>query len=91
MELNLKFLMLQNRMSKQKEEIRWFKNLTSTVSHEMRTPLEVIIQTAQRISRIIEKDKQQNKLTSMIFYQAQLMLCFVNDLIDLKQIKNGVF
>ena len=27
----------------------------------------------------------------MIYYQSQLMLCFVNDLLDLKQMKHGVY
>ena len=30
-------------------------------------------------------------LVKMIFFQSQLMLCFVNDLLDLKQMKHGVF
>ena len=31
------------------------------------------------------------KLIKMVYYQSQLMLCFVNDLLDLKQMKHGVF
>ena len=30
-------------------------------------------------------------LVKMIYYQSQMMLCFVNDLLDLKQMKHGVY
>ena len=35
--------------------------------------------------------KIQKRLLVMIYFQAQLLLSFVNDLLDLKQIRKGVY
>ena len=92
MSLNLNLIRLHKKVEKKKSECRWLENLTSTVSHEMRTPLSVIIQTAEHVTNNLTG--QQNDIKSqirMIYLQAQFMLFYVNDLLDLKQIKHGVF
>ena len=93
MSLDLDMLRLVQQMESKKEAYDWLENLTSTVSHEMRTPLSGIMQMSQRVSRVIDlsSNPELSRLMMMIFYQAQLMLGFVNDLLDLKQLKHGVY
>ena len=58
----------------------------------MRTPLGLILQTSERLASLVSRgDNKIQTLVKMIFYQSQLMLCFVNDLLDLKQMKHGVY
>ena len=90
--MNLNLQRLVNVMHKKDEKYEWLENLTSTVSHEMRTPLGIIMQTSQRMTKLVSSENRDLlNLLFMIFYQSQLMLCFVNDLLDLKQMKHGVY
>ena len=59
----------------------------------MRTPIGGIIQTAKRVFNLPDScaPTERRRLLKMIFFQAEFMLGFVNDLLDLKQIKHGVF
>ena len=58
----------------------------------MRTPLGLILQTSERLTNLVSaSDKGMKILVKMIFFQSQRILCFVNDLLDLKQMKHGVF
>ena len=46
MSLNLKLMQLQKSVERKRAAYNWLENLTSTVSHEMRTPLGGIMQNA---------------------------------------------
>ena len=92
MRINLHMQRLVQKIQQKDKQYDWLENLTSTVSHEMRTPLGLILQTSERLSSLVSRgDKNIHTLVKMIFYQSQLMLCFVNDLLDLKQMKHGVY
>ena len=89
----MELLILNQRIERFQARYSWLENLTSTVSHEMRTPLGGIMQTVQRVCSLPDScpPHERHRLLKMIFFQAELMLGFVNDLLDLKQIKHGVF
>ena len=92
MRMNINLQRLVHRIQQKDKKYDWLENLTSTVSHEMRTPLGLILQTSQRMANLVSPmDKNIQQLIKMVYYQSQLMLCFVNDLLDLKQMKHGVF
>ena len=68
MSMNINLQKLVEKMHKKDEEYDWLENLTSTVSHEMRTPLGIILQNAQRLVTIIPNTEEGiHKLLMMIF------------------------
>ena len=46
MRMNINLQKLVDKMHQKDEQYDWLENLTSTVSHEMRTPLGIILQNA---------------------------------------------
>ena len=70
------------------------QNLTSTVSHEMRAPLGSIQQYLELVTRLGFRQENKKKIKhflKLIQFQIVLMFGFVNDLLDLKTINEGVF
>ena len=80
------------------------ENFKSTVSHEMRTPLESILFFVRQIQAFIEKLllnaafaahfiqlEQTQKYLQMVTAQLMLMKTFVDDLLDIHQLKEGLF
>ena len=74
------------------------ESYTSTVSHEMRTPLFSTIFFLKQIIRYfkmspfpIEKVPQANKYCRLMMSQLILLQTFVEDLLDLRQMRDGVF
>ena len=56
-------------MHEKEEQYDWLENLTSTVSHEMRTPLGIMMQNAQLLANIMPRgERDLHKLLMMIFY-----------------------
>ena len=71
------------------------QNLTSTVSHEMRTPLTAassFITILMNMKMINNKERKKAiRIMNLIKFQLHMLLCFVNDLLDLRQINEGFF
>ena len=70
------------------------------LSHEMRTPLQTIIQFLSILTSLVEQNKQAIPKDYLLktgrYYdfmrgQLNLTLTFVEDLLDLKQLGEGVF
>ena len=53
MRMLLKIQRLTNVMHKKDQELDQLENLTSTVSHEMRTPLGIILQISERMAGLV--------------------------------------
>jgi len=74
---------------------RQLDTLYQTVSHEMRTPLNGIQQAVSQLFSLDDLSpisRQRNKqLLKIIFFQSNLLECFVNDQLDLKMIQGGVY
>ena len=67
-----------------------YEILHTTITHEIKTPLNAIILTTQQLCRTSLTSKQA-KLLQINLVSAKQMLGLVNDLIDLYLIKNGKF
>ena len=79
---------------KEEDRIAQMQNLTSTVSHEMRAPLGITQQYIELISRLkfkAENKKKFKHFLKLVMFQIVLMFGFVNDLLDLKTINEGIF
>lgn len=61
------------------------QSYTSTMSHEFRTPLCTIL-TMLETFRSKLKDPEQIRLNTLIISQLNLLLCLVQDVLDLKGI-----
>ena len=65
--------------------------ITSTVSHEMRTPINAILTQISSLEMILEGQTDQLKIIKVIKNSATLLLYLVNDMLDVYMIKNGKF
>ena len=103
----VKALVLKHQHLEAKIQAQQAETFTSTVSHEMRTPIQnclffiqqlelfftlLIRQYRQKDYVYSEKDlSSQQKYVRLVKTQLLLTQTFVNDLLDLKQIKEGAF
>jgi len=80
-------------MSRQLEAERLKKEFTSTLSHEMRTPLTSIIGSLQLVNSgaIGEIDTEVRELTVIAERNGQRLLDLINDLLDAEKIRSGTF
>ena len=53
MRMNINLERLVKRIQQKDKKYDWLENLTSTVSHEMRTPLGLILETSQRMANLV--------------------------------------
>ena len=75
---------------KLKVENHFYEMLTATVSHDMRTPLNAILNLLGNLEPLVTDDNGR-KYLKIISYSSKILLFLVNDLLDLFQIKNGKF
>ena len=78
------------RCEKLKIENHFYEMLTATVSHDMRTPLNAILNLLENLEPCV-RDEKGRKFLKVISYSSKILLFLVNDLLDLFQIKNGIF
>ena len=90
---------INNKLYKEKDELaKQIESYSSTVSHEMRTPIASVMFFIKYIidfvmelpEKSVKRDRSLRYLL-LIDSQLQLMQNFVSDLLDLKQLKDGVF
>ena len=67
-----------------------FKQLHTTVHHEMLAPLRSIVDVCERLMRIVSC-KETKELVQIIFIASQMVLMHANDLLDQRIIENGSF
>ena len=65
--------------------------VTATVSHEMRTPINAILNQISNLEMILEGQTDQLQIIKVIKTSASLLLYLVNDMLDVYMIKNGKF
>ena len=64
--------------------------LTTTVSHEMRLPLESVLRMC-RVMLLMTNDSQFVELLNSIKCASKFLLCRVNDLLDSSTLEKGTF
>ena len=66
------------------------QSFTSTISHEFRTPLATSLMFIEQILEYTLEDSIR-KVLVLINMQLNMLLCLVNDILDIKMINQGVY
>jgi len=85
---------LQKQKQEQANIAQQTESFTSTVSHEMRTPLGSSVFFVKQIIALLsdlDVDPRVMKFLKLVMCQLTFMQSFVEDLLDLRQVKDGVF
>ena len=75
---------------KQKNHNESLQNYTATISHELRTPISTILMMVESFKPQIT-DPEHLRIISLIIAQLNLVLCIVQDMLDLKMIESQTF
>ena len=73
-----------------KLENHFHEMLAATVSHEMRTPLNIILGVLSALAKHITSEEGM-RLHRIVTSSSHMLVYLVNDLLDLFQIKNSKF
>ena len=91
-ELNQKNRQLLADMEKERQLDKMRKDFVSNVSHELKTPLSLILGYAEGLKENVAYDEQsRNYYCSVIIDEAGKMDRLVRDLLNLSQIESGLF
>jgi len=91
-ELNKKNQQLLADVEKERKLDAMRKNFVSNVSHELKTPLSLILGYAEGLKENIAQDEaSKNYYCSVIMDEAERMDTLVKDLLNLSQIESGFF
>lgn len=61
----------------------------STVSHDIRTPLNAIIGFSQMLKMGFKTDAERNQAVDSILVSGKTLLCLINDVLDLSKLESG--
>lgn len=91
-ELNRKNRQLMADVEKEKKLDKMRKEFVSNVSHELKTPLSLILGYAEGLKENVMNDEaNKNEYCSIIMDEAEKMSKLVKDLLNLSQIESGMF
>lgn len=91
-ELNEKNRQLAADVEKERSLDRLRKNFISSVSHELKTPISLILGYAEGLRENVARDAEgRNYYSSVIIDEAARMDKLVTDLLDLSQVESGFF
>lgn len=91
-ELNEKNQKLQADVEKERHLDKMRKEFVSNVSHELKTPLSLILGYAEGLKEnVAQNEESRNYYCSIIIDEAEKMDRLVQDLLNLSQIESGVF
>lgn len=91
-ELNLKNKKLMADVEKERQLDKMRKDFVSSISHELKTPLALILGYAEGLKENIAYDEDsKNYYCSVIMDEAEKMNTLVKDLLNLSQIESGMF
>jgi two-component system sensor histidine kinase VanS len=92
LELNQKNQQLMADVEKERKLDKMRKNFVSSVSHELKTPLSLILGYAEGLKENINRDEEsKNYYCSVIIDEAEKMDTLVKDLLNLSQIESGFY
>ena len=84
-------LRLEGQILKEKNRIESLETYTSTISHEFRTPLSTSLMFLESLLTKPGHSEGAFQMLSLVVSQLNLLLCLVNDVLDMKLIKVGKF
>jgi two-component system sensor histidine kinase VanS len=91
-ELNQKNRQLMADVEKERQLDKMRKDFVSSVSHELKTPLALILGYAEGLKENVASDEEsRNYYASIIIDEAEKMDKLVKDLLNLSQIESGMF
>ena len=61
----------------------------STVSHDIRTPLNAIIGFSQMLKMGFKTDEERNQAVDSILVSGKTLLCLINDVLDFSKLESG--
>lgn len=82
-------LLLQNRELAEAENMR--RDFSSNVSHEMKTPLQVISGYAELMKNDMVQPDDRQKFAALIYEEAQAMRSLINDVLTLSRLDESAF
>lgn len=84
--------MLESELMKEKQLVQMRKTFVSNVSHEMQTPLAVILGNLEALEDgLYDNDEDRDEHTRRIGLEAAKMSRLVSDMLDLAQLESGLF
>ena len=83
-------LRLESQILEEKNLNATLESYTSTISHEFRTPLGTSLTFLEDLMKK-NFDKQTMSVLQLIISQLNMLLCLVNDILDLKMIEAGKY
>ncbi len=91
-ELNQKNRQLMADVEKERKLDKMRKEFVSNVSHELKTPLSLILGYAEGLQEnVMDDEATKNEYCSIIMDEAEKMSTLVKDLLNLSQIESGMF
>ncbi|MBP2645624.1 MAG: integral rane sensor signal transduction histidine kinase [Firmicutes bacterium] len=91
-ELNTKNQQLLEDVEKERRLDKLRKNFISSVSHELKTPISLILGYAEGLKdNVAESEEQKEYYCSVIIDEAEKLDKLVKDLLDLSQVDSGYF
>lgn len=85
----LTMLKLRHRIAVEKRLSDLKLSFFTNVSHELRTPLTLILNPIEEIARKEELSKQGNEYINVVRKNANRMVRFINQLLDLRKVQSG--
>ena len=80
---------LQHTKELAEQAIRTKGRFLAGMSHELRSPLNVILGSAQNLMRDRQLDSQQQRTLTTIFHSGQCLLEMINEILDMAKVEAG--
>ena len=87
---HVKQLRLESLVLQEKNKTQQLENYTSTISHEFRTPLGTSLMFLENLMQL-RLGEDAMSLINLVVSQLNLLLCLVNDVLDIKMIQSQKF
>ena len=81
-------LKLESQVLEERNRTDSLESFTSTISHEYRTPLGTSLMFLESVLESDSLSEEQRGLLNLVVCQLNLLLCLVNDMLDIKLIKS---
>ena len=88
---HINYVRLEGQVLEQRNRNESLQSFTSTISHEFRTPLGTALMFLEQLLTSFNLSSGVITMLTLIINQLNLLLCLVNDVLDMKLIEQGKF